>query len=902
MGAKWKPRLVMFLVFMQVVRTNAQPPLSIFFSDSLTATEDSYFLYNLIGIRSSGKAVRYSIQPPAGWKVLGGSTSLIRPTSDTVLLPVTLVRQSGAAAKYERVGIKFSLEDSSVASQRVDTFFYIRAAAVNSFLVLTPVSTITVYKDTKRIAVPLQIKNTGTSYGRYQIAFRSILFDQDKKFTLRLLPGTDSTLSCTLDIPVKGWKTSQKLLIKVADTSGIIYSLPVTLAPAQLSEKVHPSPFADFPASFETGIMINDKKINYYVGADASSKLGKGSIDLTFRSKLYGMLNTLERNVFVLQLKQPRWDLSLGQLNSVQHFFSYGRGGSFLYRPSTAIQVGVQAILSNAAAAFTNHYYSGWIQKKLPRASRLDRLVANLDAKKGINEYLVYHENTWQPNDRSRFKIHVAIGWEHFLRLSVSSSGNLALGGGYSFQHIGKKWEWSSTWQRFPRNFPGVDKGLDNHLHQLRWTKRKLYVDLFYNYNRVISSVFLDTIYFADAFRFNIEKAGIRVGVRRDHIDISFSTGPFRQTGLSGGILPRYQFGELFVGSTTKRGDRFSFKSFLGYADNPLINRPVFTTNTAFNYQHKSSGVRAFFMQQPVLKDSAVKEVLRINQTLLVSPYVGLRLWERVALQIRYSISKTRYDERITSSAGVTAFWQQPTQGLQLSFSGTFPFTRSAAPGQLGLNAPFVTLSLKKSLQVPVPFKRRYHQMSVLTYEDVNANKRYDSTDRPLSGVAVKINNENFLTDKKGYVLRRNVDTGRYQLSVSSSAYRGLVPPPDNELLIELRRSQKILVPFAKSAVVSGKVIVDPAMYSTLHLVPDNILVKAIDSTGKEYSTLTNERGEYFINVPAASYTVTLNPEAFTGAVRPVTLYQRIDLRVRQEAEVNFILRERNRPMRLLKQ
>lgn len=58
----------------------------------------------------------------------------------------------------------------------------------------------------------------------------------------------------------------------------------------------------------------------------------------------------------------------------------------------------------------------------------------------------------------------------------------------------------------------------------------------------------------------------------------------------------------------------------MGYANNEQIDRPLFIHNTSFSYQRKGSGVRAFFLQQPVLKDSTIKVLLRMNQTLLLGP------------------------------------------------------------------------------------------------------------------------------------------------------------------------------------------------------------------------------------------------------------------------------------------
>jgi hypothetical protein len=244
----------------------------------------------------------------------------------------------------------------------------------------------------------------------------------------------------------------------------------------------------------------------------------------------------------------------------------------------------------------------------------------------------------------------------------VNTSGKLALGGGYSFQRTGKKVEWTSSWQRYSGLFPGVDKGLYNQLHQLRWLRKKGYWDIFYNYNSIVSSLLTDTLYLSDAFRFNIEKSGIRAGYRKNSLDLSFSTGRLRQTGLSAANLPQYQFGEFFFSVAAPSGHTVSLKSLLGYADNKWIDRPVFISSNTFTYRFKSGGLRAFFLQQPVLRDSAVKVVVRINQTLSISPYVAFRLWKRVGINLRYNLTQTKLDDRINSSAGINASWQQPAR------------------------------------------------------------------------------------------------------------------------------------------------------------------------------------------------------------------------------------------------
>jgi hypothetical protein len=649
--------------------------------------------------------------------------------------------------------------------------------------------------------------------------------------------------------------------------------------------------------------MMIDKQYSYYGAARATVQLKDGSVDLSFRSKLYGPLNTLERNVFTTQFKRKRWDLTLGQLNSMQHFFSYGRGLQVLYRISPTYQVGAQAILHTVPSSFTNNTYSVWLERRVAVASSVFRAVANRDVKKGLQEYLLSVETAWQVNKKMQIKLNVAAGQEEFLRVPVLSSGVLSLGGGYSAQRNGEKVEWTSTWQRFSVFFPGVDKGLQTHLHQVRWLRKQGYFDVFYSYNSVVSTLLTDTVYLTDAFRFNSEKSGVRVGYRKKMADVSLSTGWLRQTGVSAALLPRYQYGEIFFSKTSVLGHTLSVKSLLGYANDRLVSRPVFIYNTTISYRYKTSGIRAYFLQQPVLRDSTIKVVVRLNQALSISPYVGFRLWKRVSLQIRYNLSKTRFDDRVNASTGVTASWQQPQKGWQLSFSGTFPFSRSAAPGFLGTSFPFFNLSVKKSLRIPLPVKRRYHDLTITTYADHDGNKRFDSTDQLLSGIPVTVGKESFVTGQEGSFRWKNIDTGLYRISIATTgAYRGWLPPSSSDLMLDMRSSQKMMIPFSKSCVIAGRVSIELDAYRSQTIEPDHILVKAIDSAGKEFSALTNEEGAYFINVPAGVYTVSLNPEAFTGSIRPTMMYQSVDLRSTQEATVNFVLQEKRRPVRLLKQ
>lgn len=317
---------------------HGQSSPSLFFSDSLTATEDSYFIYNLIGIRSSGRALSLSIQPPTGWKLVGAPLRDTPASSDSVsYFPIALMRQVGASADFTRVvlHVQFSGAGSDADSMpsslngtinnsldnSIDTFYHIRASAIRQFAVSTPQNSIDVGKGEQKVLVPILIKNKGTTTEYYQISITSALLTAPLVYKVKVGPGLDTLCNIPFYVPRVAGKGSQRIVARVADETGIVYSLPITVSSLQENSKMHATPYADFLAELETGIMLTDKQLTYFGAAKGSWSIPQGSVDLSFRSKQFGFANTLERNVFFLQAYRKGLHISLGRLSAAQHFF-----------------------------------------------------------------------------------------------------------------------------------------------------------------------------------------------------------------------------------------------------------------------------------------------------------------------------------------------------------------------------------------------------------------------------------------------------------------------------------------------------------------------------------------------------------------------------------------------------
>jgi hypothetical protein len=67
------------------------------------------------------------------------------------------------------------------------------------------------------------------------------------------------------------------------------------------------------------------------------------------------------------------------------------------------------------------------------------------------------------------------------------------------------------------------------------------------------------------------------------------------------------------------------------------------------------------------------------------------------------------------------------------------------------------------------------------------------------------------------------------------------------------------------------------------------------------YSTLTQENGEFYFNLPGGMYTIELSPLAFDDNFRPTTFSQQVDLINNSEKMVYFDIKQRKRSINIKK-
>lgn len=75
----------------------------------------------------------------------------------------------------------------------------------------------------------------------------------------------------------------------------------------------------------------------------------------------------------------------------------------------------------------------------------------------------------------------------------------------------------------------------------------------------------------------------------------------------------------------------------------------------------------------------------------------------------------------------------------------------------------------------------------------------------------------------------------------------------------------------------------------------------AVSTSGEVYNTLTNAAGEFFFNLPAGNFTVTLNESVFDDNFRPLETTKLADLINNDHLQLQFEIRQKKRRLNLRK-
>jgi hypothetical protein len=908
------PKLIVFIYILSVsLNLNAQvkQPYTVSFKDSLQTDETSPFLYNTIKISNTNNSpisVIISAIAPRGWRILSSNENILSAeiaAGETQFFPITIMKQKDALSQWLPVMLKAQLKNTSDTSVYA---FYIKANAINRFKVFPLTTYVQLSGKQNNFSGVFVLRNTGSVEDKYKIKVRNKHLSIDRSSSVILLPGRDTTIQNSFSITGRQFTKLQteKILIEVTNSKDHVSGYSIDLVKLRNSIKEHPSAYSTFPLELEAGFFQLNGQASYYAAFKGEAKLRKYKLSYFYHSKQFGYSNKLEKNIYGMTISNDRWKLDMGQMVETKYYYSNGNGIKLTYNKN-GFETSISGIKHNSYYSLTNNTLMASIRYPVHKMMFAHYVAMNFDRVRK-NAYVISNELQLLSKKNISLSANAGIGLDYsIIRYQPTHRNKYGTAFGYAFLLNAGKWVFTSNVQYNNYFFPGITGGLQMQSHNVRLQMKNKYLGIFYQYNQNLFNILRDTLYNTDVLNFNMSRYGATVGINSEKQFFSFSTGKLRQNIQYGNSLPKYQFYEMYYMWGMGKHTTLTINSTSGYTKSyGSEGKSILVTSSNFVFNARHAGIKGYYLQNPFFNyNSPSKEFLHYEKILLISPFVNFTIFKRLGVGLNYTVSRSLYDNHVNKYAGFNLRYNNSNNGLSFHLTASLPLqsTQTTSLFNNRLNNQFIILSVHKKFNVPIITSKKFYTLTVIPFRDDNNNGKKDSSEIAIKNVQFNINKAGFISSNKGKIEYRNIDSGKYSITFDQiHELKGLLPVGGLTQSVNISKDAILEIPFKKSKVITGTVKIELDSYSHTVFTPTNIKVTATDSSGKFlYSTITDENGNFFINVLSTVYTVSLNPESFDEKIKPVRLSYQVDLSQKDEENVIFIVREKKRQIRYLK-
>lgn len=424
--------------------------------------------------------------------------------------------------------------------------------------------------------------------------------------------------------------------------------------------------------------------------------------------------------------------------------------------------------------------------------------------------------------------------------------------------------------------------------------------------------------------KYNYGKKDYNTSIKFQHLYSESFNLRLSTNGLGVDFRPNLSNGFRFFLSVSG-----AYNKLLDYDIEPYFSSQVRTT---LRYKGLSSNVRYYYGPYQIYEQLLFANSRVNNQSLYTN--TNLRLWiikKTLTFEpgLTYSY-ETLYERNRLSFR--PEFYYLPKKGLEVRFYGQYmnnnqktnpviSYTDFSNSHQLFSSSNlYFGFGVKKKIGVPISAKK-YYDLSVAVFKDLNGNGKQDKNELGLKDVLVNIkplsrdtslNNytgikesgEGFITNELGRISYRNIPKGAYLVKI--------IPLTDNvgffaggEILVNMDGNKMVPMPLSQGVQLAGGLVVERDEASAnfgANLNLSAIRVTATDSLGKSYSSLTDQNGRFSMKLPAGVYQVIINEKALPDNFEVQQKLITIDMiTVSDSYDLSFYIKERKRKVNIKK-
>lgn len=885
--------------------------------DSLIAAENTNLLANKVTIANNTKKVRrIAVRTivPFGWKNISRNKYIdgddeyynISP-GEEISVPVNLLKLP--TAKSEWTEVKFKIWYRELASDTQEAAYSIRTKERKTFVTQPKNDIIEVDKVNTTASFKTYLKNTGNIEDTYVLKYKNYELNIDDSVIIKLQPGKDSNY--THEIKLNHYQianvNSETITFNVTNSIGQQYNNYFQLQKYAEEGKYNRSSYSGIPLRLEMGAISFGERTSIYGAARGRIQFKNArSFEFTYRSKQFGNMPTgLQQHIFKLQYNSKNLTVTAGQVNLPLFFVTNPIRGLDVTYNLNGVGISLVAVMRDGQSYFQNDVYAAILNYSLKKATVNNTLMFNTDHGTGINSYISSNDVVFINKKNITFNILARAGYEENPR-NQAAPKQMGISGGYGFRVSKNKITFSSTANYYDKRFPGINRGLIYHNHDITLSTKKSGIGLFYSSSYMMMNFLRDSLFNSDLLSYNIDRLGIRYNKFSKSVQTSLSTGLLKQNGLSfmnGGLKTSYFFDVL---SRWQMGNKWTSNLNIqsAFGDDPTPGKEdLFIITSTADISSKYFGFMMLYTRTPITGyEDGKQTILSYTETVNGGPNVNFYLFRsRMHGTVRYNLSKSLKDNFFTSGVGGSLGYTGPKSGFSINASCFMPFrSQTDDPGLPIANRRTAQLAISKQLHVPVLFNKKYHTLKLVLYNDVNNNQSMDADEMPVENVKMTINNMPFISNGDGEIKYKNIEKGDYHIHVQTNN-ENLVPINGINQIITVDNNITFTMPFKKGKEITGTVRIISDTFSTSKLSPDQIKITAVDSVGIRFSTLTDKQGNFKLSVPAGVYNVRISQSFLENSdYKAQQSGFKLDLMNKEKENVVFVLKQKARKVRYL--
>lgn len=903
---------LLFLQFCYLTKIAAQSsnsliqPIEIKFLKDSIQTQESKFIFNNVSLKNNSlTAVTFTTKfdYPCFLNVLtADNSSYTLQPQEQIIIPLRFIGNLKTSCKIDWLPFTISLLNNN--SKIASNYFLAKPVVSLKWKCFLMSPTLIVPEENKQISFFIKLENNGNVTDNYILDFKSNLSLNilNNKLIQTLKAGESKLVEIKVNIKGAEFEKLRNEDVTVIIENGSNDKKILVQKITKIGNIIRESgdKWLKMPLTAEVNAMniASTNPLIFFKLYGTMELTKEESLALNYQSDNFFGEVTNNTSILNLKYSNNNWDLGAGTIIAFNNFLINGDGVEVRRKINSEKYYEVSYIKSRFGN--TNQFGINIQTPIFSKLSLYSNNFSNLDHIQKINSHFSQNKFLYQIDPTFKISLDAGVGFEQINKPLIDSS-LASLFSSIRVEKTAGNLVLNSSFSIYSKNYPGLNKGLTQFQGDVRYNLKKVHVGLNLDFSKHIPTLLFKDSILNPFYNFKNTEVSARFGFTKSAFSISILPGIFIQQQDSANAFKSFMkkiASQIFYNSNKVQANNYNNMGWVTIPELKTIT-PFFSMNNITSIQYNNFGLFTRIDIGPYYYFE-IKDYIKSQTSfsrVQISPYHSIYLQKQnitIRNQINFSNSKPQNEQFNFLTSNIS--WQSTKSGIGMGVNSNIDLKSGKTSS---LNIYF-----KKTFNAPVFPKKGLKNFKVVLFIDKDNNGKFDNTDEAINTARLTINNELVETNSAGEVQIKNYKSSNININLSQiRTLKGWIPINGFDQNIVITDSKTIFIPFKKGKSITGKLSVDNDDKSDIILQVGSIRVTAIGHDGTtSYSTLTDNEGNFLLNLPEDEYIITFNQNAIDDKFKATEPIKKVDLINNETEFVEFIIKQKRRQIVIKKQ